>query len=161
MIASQATARRMRKTTLILALILLTLSWAPSARASQRGAVMITTEKPFGPSPGSFSATGAISDSGTFFNTRIAFGGVGAPNFVSVHVTQEFDGAFGSFTLRADIKETPTAGDPNVATDEGTWAVISGTGAYSAMRGQGQVTGTADENTGVISRTYTGTVHFH
>ena len=133
--------------------------WAPDASATQGGAVTISTQKPFGPSPGTFAATGAISDSGTFFNLSIAFGGLGAPSFVSIHATQEFDGALGSFTIRADIKETVTA-DPNVATDEGTWAVISGTGAYSSLTGQGQVTGTANESTGVISRTYSGTVRF-
>jgi hypothetical protein len=32
--------------------------------------------------------------------------------------------------------------------------------ADGTLRGSRQVTGTADDNTGVISRTYTGTVHF-
>ena len=79
---------------------------------------------------------------------------------MSVHVTQRFEGALGTFTLRADIKETETE-DPNVLTDKGTWAVIDGTGSYETLRGGGQVTGTADHNTNVISRTYTGTVHFN
>jgi hypothetical protein len=121
--------------------------------------VTIETQKPFGPSPGAFSATGAVSDSGTFVNSRFAFGGLAAPSFVSVHATQRFDGALGTFTLRADIKETATL-DPNVLTDKGTWAVVDGTGTYETLRGGGQITGTADDNTGVINRTYTGTVHF-
>ena len=45
-------------------------------------------------------------------------------------------------------------------TDQGTWVVRDGTGAYESLRGDGDVTGTADDNSGVISRTYTGTVHF-
>lgn len=149
----------MRRIALILTLIVLPLVLAPGAAASQGSAVTIETQKPFGPSPGTFSATGAISDSGTFVNSSFVFGGVGAPNFVSVHATQTFDGALGTFTLRVNIKETATE-DPNVLTDKGTWAVIDGTGAYETLRGSGQVTGTADDNTGVISRTYTGTVHF-
>jgi hypothetical protein len=140
-------------------MIILPLPLASGAAASQRGAVTIETQKPFGPSPGTFSATGAISDSGTFVNSSLAFGGLGAPNFVSVHVTQRFEGALGTFTLRADIKETVTE-DPNVLIDEGTWAVIDGTGSYETLRGRGQVTGTADDNTNLISRTYRGTVHF-
>lgn len=150
----------MRRIALVLTLIVIALALAPGAAASQRGAVTIETQKPFGPSPGTFSATGAISDSGTFVNSSFVFGGLGAPNFVSVHATQTFAGAFGTFTLRVDIKETATA-DPNVLTDNGTWAVIDGTGAYATLQGGGQVTGTADDNTGVISRTYTGAVHFN
>jgi hypothetical protein len=150
----------MRRIALFLSLIVLPLPLATGAAASQRDGVTIETQKPFGPSPGTFSATGAMSDAGTFFNSSIAFGGLGAPNFVSVHVTQTFEGALGTFTLRADIKETATE-DPNVLTDDGTWAVVDGTGAYETLRGQGQVTGTADDNIDVISRTYAGTVRLH
>ena len=149
----------MRRIALFLSLIVLPAALATEATASQRTGVTIETQKPFGPSPGTFSATGAMSDSGTFFNSSLAFGGLGAPNFVSVHVTQSFEATLGTFTLRADIKETATD-DPNVLTDEGTWAVIEGTGAYETLRGQGQVTGTADDNQNLISRTYAGTVHF-
>ena len=144
---------------LILTMLILPLPLASGAAASQRSAVTIETQKPFGPSPGTFSATGAISDSGTFVNSSISFGGLGAPNFVSVHVTQTFEGALGTFTLRAEIKETETE-DPDVLTDQGTWTVIDGTGSYETLRGGGQVTGTADHNANVISRTYTGTVRF-
>jgi hypothetical protein len=38
---------------------------------------------------------------------------------------------------------------------------VDGTGAYEDLRGQGEITGTADHNTNVISRTYTGIVHFN
>jgi hypothetical protein len=72
-------------------------------------------------------------------NSSFTFSAVGAPNFVIVHVTQWFDGALGTFTLRADITETATA-DPNVLTDKGTWAILNGTGAYETLRGQGQLT---------------------
>jgi hypothetical protein len=151
----------MRRIAFIIMLIGLPLSVAPAtaATASQQGSVTIETQKPFGPSPGTFSAVGALSNSGTFVNSSFTFSAVGAPNFVIVHVTQRFDGARGTFTLHADIKETVTA-DPNVLTDKGHWVILEGTGAYETLRGQGQLTGTADDNTNVISRTYTGTVHF-
>ena len=120
-------------------------------------AVTIETRKPFGPSPGTFSSTGAIAESGTFLNSSVILEDVDAPDFVTVHVTQRFDGALGTFTLRAAITETATE-DPNVLTDDGTWAIIDGTGAYEALQGRGRVTGTADDNLDLISRTYSGTV---
>ncbi len=120
-------------------------------------AVMIDTQKPFGPTPGSFSSTGAIAESGTFLNSSVIFEDVDASDFVTVHVTQRFDGALGSFTLRAAIIEIATE-DPNVLTDDGTWVIIDGTGAYEALQGRGRVTGTADDSLDLIRRTYSGTV---
>ena len=76
---------------------------------------------------------------------------------VTVHVTQRFDGTLGTFTLRAAITETATQ-DPNVLTDDGTWAIIDGTGAYETLEGRGRITGTADDTVDLISRTYSGTV---
>ena len=149
-----------RPIALVIALFVLALPLAPAAAGSERAAVTIETQKPFGPSPGTFSASGAITDSGTFGNSSFVFSGVGAPTFTIVHPKQVFDGALGTFTLRANIKETVTA-DPNVLTGEGTWAIVDGTGAYEDLRGQGAITGTADHNTNVISRIYTGNVHFN
>ena len=120
-------------------------------------AVTIETRKPFGPSPGTFSATGAIPESGTFLNSSVILEDRDAPDSVTVHVTQRFDGALGTFTLRAAITETAT-GDPSVLADRGTWAIIDGTGAYESLRGRGRVTGTADDNLDLIRRTYIGTV---
>jgi hypothetical protein len=121
-------------------------------------AVTIETEKPFGPSPGTFSSSGAIPESGTFLNSSVILEDVDAPDSVTVHVTQRFDGALGTFTLRAAITETATE-DPNVLTDDGTWVIIDGTSAYETLRGRGRVTGIADDNLDLISRTYSGTVH--
>ena len=117
----------------------------------------IETQKPFGPSRGTFSSTGAIPESGTFMNSSVILEDVDASDFVTVHVTQRFDGARGTFTLRAAITETATE-DPNVLTDHGTWVIINGTGPYEALHGRGRVTGTADDNLDRISRTCTGTV---
>jgi hypothetical protein len=120
-------------------------------------AVTIETHKPFGPSPGIFSSSGAIPESGTFLNSSVIFGDVDAADLVTVQVTQRFDGSLGTFTLRAAITETATE-DPNVLTDDGTWEIIDGTGAYETLRGRRRVTGTADENRDLVSRTYSGTV---
>jgi hypothetical protein len=121
-------------------------------------AVTIETHKPFGPLPGIFSSSGAIPESGTFLNSSVIFGDVGASDLVTVHVTQRFDGALGTFTLHAAITETATE-DPNVLTDDGTWEIIDGTGAYETLQGRGRVMGTADETRDLVSRIYSGTVH--
>jgi hypothetical protein len=120
-------------------------------------AVTIETRKPFGPSPGIFSSSGAVTESGTFLNSSVILGDVDASDFVTVHVTQRFAGALGTFTLRAAITETATE-DQHVLTDEGTWVIIDGTGAYEALQGRGRLTGTADDNLDRISRTYRGMV---
>lgn len=122
------------------------------------GAVTIEARKPFGPSPGIFSSTGAIPESGTFLNSSVIFADADTSDFVTVHLTQRFDGALGTFTLRAAITETATQ-DPNVLTDDGTWVIIDGTGAYETLQARGRVTGTVDDNLDLISRTYSGTVH--
>jgi hypothetical protein len=123
----------------------------------KKAGVTIETRKPFGPAPGVFSSSGAIAESGTFLNSSLILGPVDAPDFVTVHVTQRFDGTRGTFTLRAAITETATE-DPRVLADDGTWAIIDGTGAYKELRGRGRVRGTADENLDLISRIYRGMV---
>ena len=117
----------------------------------------IETRKPFGPFPGVFASTGAITESGTVRNSSLLLERPDGPDFVTVHVTQRFDGALGSFTLRAAITEIATE-DPSVLADDGTWEIIGGTGAYEEMRGRGRVTGTADAKIDLISRTYSGTM---
>jgi hypothetical protein len=143
---------------LFLLLPVLPLALATPATASDRLELTIQTQKPFGPAPGTFSTAGAFTDAGAFVNTRFTFSAVAAPRFVIVHVTQTFTGAAGTFTIQAEITETVSA-DPGLLNDTGTWTVIGGTGDYQTAHGQGSVTGTADDNAGVITRTYAGTVH--
>lgn len=119
--------------------------------------VTIDTQKRFGPSPGTFSSTGAISESGTFENSSVILGCTDASDSVTVDLTQRFKGALGTFTLRAAISETATE-DPHVLIEHGTWAIIDGTGVYETVQGGGRVTGTADDKLDLIDRTYNGTV---
>ena len=148
-----------RRVLIVVCLALMALPVASPAAASAPTPVTIQTQKPFGPAPGTFSATGAISDSGSFANGGRIVSAIPAPTFVINHLVQRFEGALGSFTLRAQIKETVTA-NPLVLTGDGTWVVVDGTGAYATMHGTGTITGTADEQTGVITRVYTGGVLF-
>ena len=149
----------LRKTAvLLLCPVALTIAVAPIANADKPAPVQVDTEKPFGPVPGDFSASGAISDSGQFSNTRRINSAVPSPTHLNGHLTQVYVGENGSFTMRVQVKETVTE-DPNVFTDSGRWVITRGTGDYQGIHGTGTVSGTADDNTGVIDRTYTGNVH--
>ena len=119
-------------------------------------AVTIDTRKPFGPSPGTFSSVGAIPESGTFLNSSVILEPVDASGSVTAYITQRFNGARGTFTLRAVITDTATE-DPNVLTEHGTGVIIGGTGAYRKLQERGRLTGTADDNRDLITRTCTGT----
>jgi hypothetical protein len=132
---------------------------AASTIASAGQQVTIQTAKPPGPVSGTFSATGAFADEGTINNLSIGFAGLGAPTFGITLVTILFTGDDGTFTLKAQIKETLTA-DPQVLTDSGTWTIVAGTGAYADLHGQGTISGTVNDLIPLISRTYVGDVHF-
>jgi hypothetical protein len=119
--------------------------------------VTIETRKPFGPVAGIFASTGAIAESGTVRNSSLLLEPPVGPDSVTVHITQRLVGALGTFTLRAAITEIATE-DPRVLADDGIWVIIGGTGAYETLQGRGRVTGTADENLDLISRTYIGRV---
>jgi len=134
-------------------------AFAASTSASAAQQVTIQTAKQPGPVSGTFSASGAFVDTGAINNLGIGFSAIGAPTFGITHVTVVFTGDEGTFTLKAQIKETLTS-DPNVLTDSGTWTIIAGTGAYADLHGHGRVTGTVNDNIPLISRTYEGEVHF-
>jgi hypothetical protein len=134
-------------------------AFAASSSASGSQEVTIQTSKAPGPVSGTFSATGAFVDSGAINNLDIGFVALGAPDFGITHLTILFTGDDGTFTLKAHIKETLTS-DPNVLTDNGTWTIIAGTGAYADLHGHGTVVGTVDDNVNLITRTYEGDVHF-
>jgi hypothetical protein len=134
-------------------------AFAASSSASGSQDVTIQTSKAPGPVSGMFAATGAFVDSGAINNLNIGFSALGAPDFGITHLTILFTGDDGTFTLKAQIKETLTS-DPNVLTDSGTWTIIAGTGTYADLHGHGTVVGTVDDNVNLITRTYEGDVHF-
>jgi hypothetical protein len=144
---------------LVLGLLLWSLKVVPVASATPPQAVAITTSKPTGPFPGTWSAVGVVSDAGTFHTLKLDVSASGAPAFQITHVTYEFASPRGTFTLQAQITETLTA-DPDVLTDAGTWVISGETGAYATLHGQGQVVGTVDEHTHLVTRTYSGDAHF-
>lgn len=130
---------------------------ASSTAASESQLLTLETSKAPGPVAGTFTAAGAFSDSGAINNVGFIFSGIGAPTFVVTHPTILFTGDDGTFTVKAQIRET-AGDDPHVLVNTGTWSIIAGTGAYERLRGQGTLTGTNDDI--LINRTYVGEVHF-
>ena len=149
----------MRVPAFLVSLVLLVLIPAVSASATPPETITIDTYRERG-SPGTFSLSGVITDSGTFTTANLVFSGIGAPNFLIIHATYEFVGSLGTFILRTQITETLTA-DPNVLTGNGNWVILSGTGAYEGLNAQGEITGVTDENLepDVFIRLYTGKAH--
>ena len=82
-----------------------------------------------------------------------------SPFGVVTHLLLRFEGQAGTFTIRTEIIETVT-GDPNIFANEGNWVIVDGTGAYATLYGTGEVEGIVDDATNLITRDYTGLVHF-
>jgi hypothetical protein len=82
-----------------------------------------------------WSATGAIVDSGPFVDPTEFFAGSSSV----FHATRVFSGEEGTFTVVGTVRIIPSS-DPDIAfTVVGRWAVTDGTGAYSGMHGGGWI----------------------
>lgn len=155
---SSATPRHVRFAAL-LATVMGSFLLTNAAAASQGEVLIINTTKPLGPALGQFSTSGAFSDSGVLVTEERLVSAVPSPFGVVTHLVLSFAGQYGTFTIRTQIMETVT-GDPSVFADEGTWVIVDGTGAYATLRGTGDVEGTVDDAANLITRDYTGLVHF-
>ena len=114
-----------------------------------------------GSQSGTFTATGGITDTGTFqFHENVprdfTFGGIGAPTFGIVRAVEFFTGEHGTFDLQTVIKFTIANG---IATVTGTWTVLRGTAAYESLRGQGTIGGTIGGDPEQFLFTFQGSVH--
>jgi hypothetical protein len=134
--------------------VLLSLGTAATpAVASASVPVTIHSTVIIGPFTGTWSASGGISDSGTLVEPSVNFVGNG-----QLHIVRDVTGSQGTFTLRID--STAVAVEPDGSVDfTGYWVVITGTGAYADLHGQGTRSAVADTN-GVVTETLTGSVHF-
>jgi hypothetical protein len=101
---------------------------------------------------GTWSASGGISDSGTLVDVSDHLVGNG-----QIHVVRDVTGSQGTFTLRIDGSVTGVQPDGSIDFTD-LWVVITGTGGYAELRGQG--TGNAVLAHGVATETLTGSVHF-
>jgi hypothetical protein len=120
--------------------------------------VTITVTAPRG-GDGTFSASGAVSDEGTVIS-EAHFSASGSPAFLIVHATDVFVGERGTFTLKRQVKVTPTDAS-GILAGTGSWVVISGTDAYAGLHGQGTITLILDENPQPAQFTFTFTGQAH
>jgi hypothetical protein len=146
----------MKRLTLLALVILLsaaTLALAPASPATSGQAVTINSQIQIGPFTGTWAATGAITDSGTLIEPYVNPVGNG-----QLHIERVFTGALGTITIRIESTLTSVVGDTGTFT--GHWVVISGTGAYINLHGEGLRAATIDLNTGIVTETLTGDGHF-
>ena len=142
-----------------LILLAVALGCASIARATPPQVLVISTAKPLGPALGTFSTTGAFNDVGTLVTVERRVSALPAPFGVVTHLVLRMEGQYGTFTIRTQIKESLTH-DPSVFANEGSWAVVSGTGAYAVLRGSGSMEGTVNDAANLITRVYSGRAHF-
>ena len=140
----------------LLALVVLlsaaTLALAPASPATTGQAVAINSQIQTGPFTGTWTATGAIADSGTLIEPNVNFRGG------QLHIERVFTGAQGTITIHIQSTLTSVVGDTGTFT--GHWVVVSGTGAYANLHGHGLRAATINVNTGIVTETLTGEVHF-
>ena len=149
---------RLVKTTFIAGVLLVVLAPAGLATAAPPASITIEATR-LGP-VGSFTASGAVADAGTFTVHDPVFGGPGPGRFVIVHATETFTGTAGTFTMERKVRVT-WGDDPAVRTITGNWEVVAGTGAYRDLVAHGTISGTVagfpPAEAFVLS--YSGTVH--
>jgi hypothetical protein len=157
-----------RRVVSLLVVGVISLALAAPTLASQPDTVAISTEGAAvgNTQVGTFMATGAIVDDGTYaFDTdahkAFAFAGFGAPTFGIARSLEFFAGQDGTFTLQNVVKFSLTD-SIGVFVVEGTWAVVSGTGDYADLRGQGTITGVIDASGELetFAFEFLGTVHY-
>ena len=152
--------RGFRGAVVVVMIVAASLALTSPVEANERAAIAISAAKPLGPVPGTFSTVGAFSDFGIMSTVSRSVSALPAPFGVVTHLVLRFEGQQGTFTIRTQIKETATE-NPNIFFNRGVWAVVEGTGAYSTLRGTGDMQGTVDDLLNQINRFFTGLVHFN
>lgn len=117
---------------------------------------------------GTWTSTGAIASNGELTAVPVHFGAGSPPGvgFQTAHLTEVISDAYGSITIRSQTHGYEWAFDGPYEHFEGTgrWVILSGTGAYEDLHGQGKVSsviGDVDWTalTMNIVATYQGVVH--
>jgi hypothetical protein len=103
---------------------------------------------------GTFAACCAVTDSGAASADITSF----VPNGSEARfeATNTFVGSTGSFTIKLRGVTGPLGSPVHVA--RGRWSVISGTGAYEDLEGDGRLKAVTDQNTGALTAIDTGRV---
>ncbi len=111
-----------------------------------------------GPEGATFTATGAINDSGSEVVDAVVAAALPAPSFGFLHTIRTFYGQGGSFTIEVEsIFREVVEGSPFEET--GHWVVLGGTGDYSGLHGVGLEAGTRDPHAHTLDVIFSGNVH--
>jgi hypothetical protein len=127
------------------------------------GSALATTPTPVtievitaSPAGGTFTTSGAgLCPSGTTTDQEFATG-FQSGSLINFHVLKTFTCADGSGTFTAILQAQLIFGSP---TDSFTWNILSGTGAYTNLRGSG--TGVGDQLPTEVDDHFVGAVHFN
>lgn len=139
-------------TSTLFLLVAMLLAGVSSAQASQPQAVEITFNLEL---TGAYTAAGAFNISGAIQETGTASQVVRITDDGIIQGKKVLEGQNGTITLRFNAEPTPT-GDAF-----GHFVIVSGTGAYSSIHGQGNTYATVVFENGVpkIVGTYSGYIH--
>jgi hypothetical protein len=105
-----------------------------------------------------FAATGAITDFGTVTTNFVLAGALGSPIVGTAQYVKTFHGQAGSLSIRLNSMITGTD-DPMLFDEQGHWVIVSGSGAYSGLLGQGDESGVRDFANQSLDAVYTGQIH--
>jgi hypothetical protein len=128
-----------------------TMSWAPSPM-SKPMPVIITGTYTGGAYPtvtGTFTASGAIETSGTSTMTIHSFAFVKGVRHVS-HCSQTLVAPEGTITILSNCQFSGMTG---------TWRIVSGTGAYANLRGNGKLIMTFPGAPVIVIEAFSGRVY--
>ncbi len=146
----------------ILAVALIALPVSASAATPQD--VTITIHRIAAVPSGTWSASGGITDAGSFAvdpgGHFDAFGGPfgGPPPVLGVHFADTLTSQKGTITVELQLLLTPAGA--GVFDVQGSWLVDGGTGSYATLLGEGRVTGLVDFSTPTRDITLLGEVHY-
>lgn len=147
----------------IMAVALIALPLSASAATPQD--VTITIHRLAAIPGGTWSATGGITDSGSFAVDAgghfDAFGGPfgGPPPVLGLHFANTLTGQSGStITIELQLLFSPAVS--GLFEVQGSWLVDGGTGSYATLLGEGRVTGLVDFRAPTRDLTLVGEVHY-
>jgi hypothetical protein len=141
---------QLRRVTVLGTLLLLLCSFALPASAAPPQDLSFTFDVTYAPIPiyegsGSWSSGGLISGSGDLYESVVVGGFDGCPK--TVHITTVLTGPTpaDSVTVRQQhIRRAECSSPGSPGTYEGNWVIVSATGDYAGLRGQGQLTATTE-----------------
>ena len=105
-----------------------------------------------------FVASGAINDSGVISTDSFKATALSSPVVGTAQYVRTFIGQSGSLTIQLESMIRPTD-VPSLWHEEGHWVVLSGTGAFAGLAGQGSEAGTRDFAAQSLDVVYTGQLH--